>query len=130
MIEWALDNCHPYVLGRRIKVVIDHANLYWLRSIMDQQSKLERWCLAMAEYDFHIEHKPGTKHVTPDTLSRYPVDVFSVGISECPPADVTSLIATATGFDIPYHTPDFVSALFSSSLQCPYWQVIILIQQN
>ena len=74
----------------------------------------------MAEYDFYIEHKPGVKHVIPDTLSRYPIDAFSVDIPECLPADVTSFIATAIGFDIPYHTPDSVSALFSSSLQCLY----------
>ena len=74
----------------------------------------------MAEYDFYIEHKPVVKHVIPDTLSRYPIDAFSVDIPECPPADVTSFIATAIGFDIPYHTPDSVSALFSSSLQCLY----------
>ena len=74
----------------------------------------------MAEYDFYIEHKPGFKHVIPDTLSRYPTDAFSVDIPECPPADVTSFIATAIGFDIPHHTPDSVSALFSSSLQCLY----------
>ena len=72
----------------------------------------------MAEYDFYIEHKPGAKRVIPDTLSRYPTDVFSVNIPECPPADVTSFIATAIGFDIPHHTPDPVSALFSSSLLC------------
>ena len=27
-IKWALDNCCPYVLGRRIKVVTDDANLH------------------------------------------------------------------------------------------------------
>ena len=118
VIKWDLDNCRPYVLGRRIKVVTDHANLKWLKSTKPQQSKLARWCLAMAEYDFYIEHKPGVKHVIPDTLSRYPIDAFSVDILECPPADVTSFIATAIGFDIPYHTPDSVSALLSSSLQC------------
>ena len=45
---------------------------------------------------------------------------FSVDILECPPPDVTSFIATAIGFDIPYHTPDSVSTLFSSSLQFLY----------
>ena len=70
VIKWALDHCRPYVLGRRIKVVTDIANLQWLKSIKPQQSKLARWCLAMAEYDFYIEHRPGVKHVIPDTLSR------------------------------------------------------------
>ena len=119
-IKWSLDHCHPYVLGRRIKVVTHHANLQCLKSIKPQQSKLARWYLAMAEYDFYIEHKPGVKHVIPDTLSRYPIDAFSVDIPECPPADVTSFIATAIGFDIPYPTPDSMNALFLSSLQCLY----------
>ena len=119
-IKWALDHCHPYVLGRHIKVVTDHANLQWLKSIKPQQSKLAHWCLAMAEYDFYTEHKPGVKNVIPDTLSRYPIDAFSVDIPECPPTEVTSFITTAIGFDIPYHTPDSVSALFLSSLQCLY----------
>ena len=56
----------------------------------------------------------------PDTLTRYPVDAFSVDTPERPPTDVTSFIATAIGFHFPYHTPDSVSALFSSSLQCLY----------
>ena len=28
-IKWASDNCRPDVLGRHVKVVIDHANLQW-----------------------------------------------------------------------------------------------------
>ena len=63
--KWALDNCLPYVLGRRIKVVTDHANLQWLKSIKPTQSKLARWCLAMEEDDFYIEDKPCVKHVVP-----------------------------------------------------------------
>ena len=114
-IKWAVDNCHPYALGHRIKVVTDHANLQWLKSIKPQQSKLARWCLAMAEYDFYIEHKLGVKHIIPDTLSRYQIDVCSVNMPECQPVDVTSFIATVIGIDIPYHSPDSVSALFSSS---------------
>ena len=74
----------------------------------------------MAEYDFYIEHQLGVKHIICDTLSKYPIDAFSVDIPESPPADVTSSIATAIGFDIPYHTPDSVSALLSSSLTCLY----------
>ena len=109
-IKWALDNCRPYVLGHHIKVVTDNANLQWLKSIKPQQSKLVGWCLAMAEYNFHIEHKLVVKHVIPDTLSRYPIDAFSVDIPECPPTDVTSFTATAVGFDIPYNTTDSVNA--------------------
>ena len=74
----------------------------------------------MTGYDFYIEHKLGVKHVIPDTLIRHPIDAFSVDIPECPPADVTSFFATAIGFDIPCHTPGYVTALFPSSSQCLY----------
>ena len=57
-------------------------------------------------------------------FSRYPIDAFSVDIPECPSIDVTSFITTVIGFDILYHTPDSVSSLFLSSLQCLYWQVL------
>ena len=88
VIKWALDNYRPYVVGRLIKVVMDHANLQWLKSIRPQQSKLAHWCLAVAEYDFHIKHKLGVKYAILGTLSRYPMDAFSDDILECSLADV------------------------------------------
>ena len=68
----------------------------------------------MTEYDFYIQNKPSVKHVF------ISIDAFSVDIPECPPTDVTSSFTTGIGSDIPYHTPDSVSAWFSSSLQCLY----------
>ena len=56
-----------------VKVITDRANLKWLTSIKPQQSKLTRWCLSLAEFDFTIEHCPGGVNVVPDTLSRAPV---------------------------------------------------------
>ena len=44
VVKWALEQNRPYLLGRKIKVVTDHANLKWLTSISPQQSKLARWC--------------------------------------------------------------------------------------
>ena len=69
-VKWALEQNRPYLLGRQIKVITDHANLKWLTSISPQQSKLARWCISMAEFDFTLEHRPGKEHVVPDTLSR------------------------------------------------------------
>ena len=66
-IKWGLEHFCPYVIGRKLKVVTDHANLNFLTSISPQQSKLARWCLSMAEFDFVIEHWPGIEHVVPDT---------------------------------------------------------------
>ena len=72
-VKWGLEQYHPYILGRKIKVVTDHANLKWLTSISPKQSKLASWCLSVAEFDFTIEHRAGSVHVVPDTLSRAPL---------------------------------------------------------
>ena len=65
-IKWAPDQFPLYVLGKRTKIVTDHANLKWLTSVKPQQSKLTHWCLSMSEYDFYTEHKPGRYHIIPD----------------------------------------------------------------
>ena len=41
-VKWGLEQFRHYVLGRKIKVVTDHANLKWLTSISPKQSKLAR----------------------------------------------------------------------------------------
>ena len=72
------------------------------------------------ENDFYIEHKPGVKHVIPDTLSRYPMDAFSVDIPECPPP-LMLLLLSLQQLLLTFHiTLQILSALFSSSLQCLY----------
>ena len=72
-VKWSLDQHRPYFLGRSIKIIMDHANLKWLTFISPKQSKLARWCISMAEFDFEIEHRPEKDHVVPDTLSRAPI---------------------------------------------------------
>ena len=72
-VKWAMEHFRPYILGHPVKVITDHANLKRITSIKLQQSKLARWCLYLAEFDFTIEHCPGRVNVVPDTLSRAPV---------------------------------------------------------
>ena len=55
-VKWALEQNRPYLLGRPAKVITDHANLKFLTSISPQQSKLARWAISMAEFDFMLEH--------------------------------------------------------------------------
>ena len=119
-IKWGLEHFRPYVLGWKITVITDHANLKFLTSIAPQQSKLARWCLSMAEFDFLIGHRPGVDHVVPDTLSRAPLPepspvgdtlVFS-------PTPISLFLATMVGYDIPSHHPSLVSKVFSYPLDC------------
>ena len=58
-VKWGLEQFLHYILGRKMKVVTNHANLQWLTSISPKQSKLARWCISMAEFDFTIEHRAG-----------------------------------------------------------------------
>ena len=119
-VKWALEQNRPYLLGRKIKVVTDHANLKWLTSISPQQSKLARWCISMAEFDFTLEHRPGKEHVVPDTLSRAPLpEPSTIGDNLVIfPAPVAAFFVTTFGFDIPFLNPSLVCDIFNDTLQC------------
>jgi hypothetical protein len=56
--------------------VTDHTTLKWLILVKNQQcTRLTRWILKLAEYEFQIEHKPGKKHVNAEPLSRHMVSM-------------------------------------------------------
>jgi len=62
-----------YLLGRhQFKVRTDHAALTWLRRLREPIGQQARWLEVMEEFDFVIEHRPGTKHGNADALSRRP----------------------------------------------------------
>ena len=42
-VKWGLEQFRSYNLGRRVKVVTDHANLKWLTTKAPQQAKVARW---------------------------------------------------------------------------------------
>ena len=96
-----------HVLGRRIKIITDHANLKWLTSISPKQSKLAHGCISMAEFDFEIKHRSGKDHVVSDTLSRAPIpEPSTVGDNLIiPPAPVDSFLIMALGLEIPSIDP-------------------------
>ena len=121
VVKYSLEHFRPYLLGRAVTVITDHANLQGLTSISPQQSKLARWCLLMPEFDFQIKHLAGSANVVPDVLSRAPLTHPSTSGGEdlyFPPQAVTHFITTLIGFDIPYLEPSQVSEIFSDSLTC------------
>ena len=61
-----------YLMGRHFKVRTDHAPLTWLRRTPDPIGQQARWLEVMEEFDFEVEHRPGTKHANADALSRRP----------------------------------------------------------
>ena len=116
-VKWGLEHFRPYILGRRIKVITDHANLKWLTSLAPQQAKLARWCMSMAEFDFYIEHRPGITNTVPDTLSRQPIADLPLAEEPYAPEDsVTSFILLVMSMDIPHHTPSLVSETLNGTV--------------
>ncbi|XP_063952099.1 uncharacterized protein LOC135153446 [Lytechinus pictus] len=62
-----------YLLGKPFLVRTDHSSLRWLLNFKrPQPGQIARWIEELSQYDFHIEHRKGNKHVNADALSRIP----------------------------------------------------------
>ncbi|KAJ2947350.1 hypothetical protein O0L34_g17078 [Tuta absoluta] len=69
-IMWAVKYFRPYLYGRKFTIYTDHRPLTWLRSIKDPDSKLTRWGLKLAEYNYDVVYKKGSLNTNADALSR------------------------------------------------------------
>ena len=70
-VVWATKYFRCYLYGKKFLVRTDHAALKFLRNFADNNSRLMRWSLRLSEFDFEIEHVPGTKIKHVDALSRH-----------------------------------------------------------
>jgi hypothetical protein len=57
--------------GRHFTIRTDHAALTYLHKFSGNNARLLRWSLRLAEYDFTVQYRPGTKIPHIDSLSRY-----------------------------------------------------------
>jgi hypothetical protein len=60
-VIWACETFHRYLWGRKFLIQTDHANLQWLQAVSPQTSRLARWAMRLAEYDFELQHRSGKK---------------------------------------------------------------------
>ena len=67
-----LDHFKGYVWGPHFRVRTDHAALLWLTNLKNIQGMLARWLAKLQQFNFAIEHRPGTQHGNADGLSRCP----------------------------------------------------------
>jgi hypothetical protein len=68
-IFFALTKWEHYLRDVHFTLQTDHKNLTYLN--VELKQKVQRWKLAIQEYDFDIEHIPGRNNVVADGLSRY-----------------------------------------------------------
>ena len=59
-----------YLYGKSFIIRTDHNALKWLKSFKEPQGQVARWIELLAEFNFVVEHRPGTKHGNADALSR------------------------------------------------------------
>jgi len=59
-----------YLLGRSFLIRTDHAALQWLRRTPEPIGQQARWLEILEEFDFTVQHRPGSQHVNADALSR------------------------------------------------------------
>ena len=109
-------------LGRRVKVIMDHASLKWLTTVAQHQAKVVRWCMSKAEFNFLIGHRKGKRNVVPFVLSRHPVKDNTPEDNVVTPAESSGMTFTiiATSADVPHLYPELIYGRFSNTLACLY----------
>ena len=65
-----------YLYGYKFTLQTDHSALRWLLNLKDPSSRLTRWSLRLAEFDYETIHRPGTKMLHADALSRNVGTIF------------------------------------------------------
>ena len=51
-------------------MVTDHAPLTWMAGAKDSNARVTRWFLALQDFSFRVDHRPGREHANADALSR------------------------------------------------------------
>ena len=68
-VTWGTHHFRCYLYGRRFVLRTDNAALRYLHTFADN-SRWLRWSLRLSEFDFTVEHRPGTQIRQADALSR------------------------------------------------------------
>jgi hypothetical protein len=65
-----LKEFEPYIRGKQIKILTDHAALKWILTQKQPPGRLARWLAYMQSFNFVVEHRPGHKIPHADCISR------------------------------------------------------------
>ena len=67
---YAVKKFHAYLFGRPFTVVTDHQAILNILTSSSPSPRVQRWSLALQQYQFTITHRAGRLHLVPDALSR------------------------------------------------------------
>lgn len=73
----ALDKFRVYLIGMHFKIVTDCNAFAKTLDKKDLCTRVARWVLFLQEYDYVIEHRPGTQMRHVDALSRHPIMIIN-----------------------------------------------------
>jgi hypothetical protein len=79
-IVYSVHYFRSYVYGRKFLLVTDHRPLTWLHSVKNPISRLVRWRLKLAKYEYEVLYKAGKMNVNADALSRNSVDEYKISL--------------------------------------------------
>jgi len=94
-IVYCVNYFRPYLFGRKFQLVTNYKPLVWLNSVKDPSSRLVRWRLKLAEYDYEMTYKAGKINANTDALSRNPVPRAIPPLSLSDPNDSSSSESTS-----------------------------------
>lgn len=126
-----IEKFRGYVEGTKFTVITDCSSLTWLHRLREPTGRLSRWCLRLAQFDFDVQHRPGTQNVIPDALSR---NVSLIDITTLTPDEwYLTMIAKVNSFPDQY--PDFrvmnnclykhLPSILPNTSNVPDWKLVI-----
>ena len=88
-IIWSLKKFHKYVYAVHFQLVTDNKPLQYIlhqnKGIPEMViSRLQRWALILANYDYTISYRPTGKHANADVCSRFPLKIKDTPASTHP----------------------------------------------
>jgi len=127
-VVFATDHFRAYLLGRKFTLITDHSALRWLHSL-EPKGRIGRWVMALQEYSFDVQHRPGISHGNADALSRLPthspVDSLGCNSPISSHSCVTSVTPQSSLQQEQLNDPDLSKVIEFKSHQMPQPQYFV-----